>query len=110
MARQTCLKRQVRSFYTKQVAYVAVIVVSLNHQVAGDFSLHAEMKVASVRRPQPRIEGNRQQENSRHRKVHSEVAKASPKEKPRLTANGCAGSVRELLRIQSRQGLHVIQS
>src|SRR6267142_4170237 len=110
MARQARFKCQVRGPDAEHVADVAMVIVHLNYEVARHLSLHAQMKVASVRRTQPGVDGNRKQEDLGDRKIHGEMAEAAPKEKPRLTANQCAGGISELLRIQSRQGLHVIQT
>src|SRR4030088_1552280 len=97
MTRQPSFKRQVRGPDAKHVAYVAMVIVHLNYNVARDLSLHAQMKAARVRRPQSRVDGNRKQEDLRDREVHSEMAEPSPKEKPSLTTNRRAGGISELL-------------
>src|SRR6266852_3991808 len=110
MARQARFKRQVRGPDAKHVADVAMVIVHLNYNVARDLSLHAQVKAARVRRLEPGVDRNRKQEDLGDRKIHGEMAEASPKEKPWLTANRSAGGISELLRIQSRQDLHVIES
>src|SRR5713226_603510 len=110
MAWYAGFKSQIRRPDTKHVAYVAMVVISLNHDLLRNLSLHAEMKRTGVRCLEARVNGNRNQKNSRNRKVHGEVAKASPEEKPRLLADCGTGCIRELLRIKARQGLHVVQA
>ena len=93
VARHASDKSQIRSPDPQDIAYVAMLVIRLDHAVTVDLSLHPKMKTTGVRSLEARIDSYWDLEDLRNWEVHAEVAKTSPEEEPRRLANSRAGCV-----------------